>query len=360
MLRKNLVLAALACLIFSGMALGQSPAKPLTNDDVIAMVKGHLGDNTVISAIQSQDSNFDVSAAALLKLNQAGVKPGVLDAMIAAAGKQRAAAQAGAAHAPQATFQQAPQQAMNQAQQAQGAPAANPNLPSVALVQGAAKQNLTPSRTQIAQTKEKVSTLSALAQSGALTQALNSVAMTAATSAAMKGNPAGINMMPMAAPMTTLAQTFMSHHKPAVTDVWALPGQKGEMALHTNQPSFEVHYESIPGINPAEYEPVLLKLEPTPNNFRLVGATQAKQDAMETAAADWGMYSSFVEERIAAQVEKVSDGNYHVQPSAALAAGEYGIALRPVNKNKKFSGSSIAQNVGDGLIFDSVWAFEVL
>ncbi|HYK92260.1 MAG TPA: hypothetical protein VE398_26095 [Acidobacteriota bacterium] len=357
MLRKSAVLAALSCLIFSGMALGQSPTKPLTNDDVVAMVKGHLADNTIISAIQSQDSSFDVSAAALLKLNQAGVKPGVLDAMIAAAGKQRAAAQAGAqAQAPQATFQQALQQAMNQAQ---AAPAANPNLPLVALVQGAAKQNLTPSRTQVAQTKEKVSTLSALAQSGALTQALNSVAMTAATSAAMKGNPAGINMMPMAAPMTTLAQTFMSHHKPTVTDVWALPGQKAEMVLHTNQPSFDVHYESIPGINPAEYEPVLLKLEPTPNNFRLVGATQAKQDAMETAAADWGMYSSFVEERIASQVERVSDGNYHVQPSATLAAGEYGIALRPVNKNKKFSGSSIAQNVGDGLIFDSVWAFEV-
>jgi hypothetical protein len=359
MLRKSAVLAvlavlaALSCLIFSGMALGQVPPKPLTNDDVIAMVKGHLGDNTVISAIQSQDSSFDVSAAALLKLNQAGVKPGVLDAMIAAAGKQRATAQAGAqAQTAQATAPQA-------AAQTQTTPAINPNLPTVALVQGAAKQNLAASRTQIAQTKEKPSTLNALAQSGALTQALNSVAMTAATSAAMKGNPAGINMMPMAAPMTTLAQTFMSHHKPTVTDVWALPGQKGEMVLHTNQPSFEVHYESIPGINAAEYEPVILKLEPTPNNFRLVGATQAKQDAMETAAADWGMYSSFVEERIAAQVEKVSGGNYHMQPSAALAAGEYGIALRPVNKNKKFSGSGIAQNVGDGLIFNSVWAFEI-
>lgn len=349
MLRKNLVLATLACLVFSGMALGQTPSKPLTNDDVVAMVKGHLGDNTVISAIQSQDSNFDVSAAALLKLNQAGVKPGVMDAMIAAAGKQKAAAQ------PQTSQAVAQQPTV----QTQLAPPANPNLPSVALVQGTTKQNLNPSRTQIAQTKEKPSTLSALASSGALTQALNSVAMTAATSAAMKGNTAGMSMIPMAAPMTTLAQTFMSHHKPPVTDVWALPGQKGDVVLHANQPSFEVHYESIPGINADEYEPVLLKLEPTPNNFRLVGATQAKQDAMETSAADWGMYSSFVEERIAAQVQKVSAGNYHVQPSAALAPGEYGVALRPVNKNKKFAGSSIAQNVGDGLIFNSVWAFEV-
>lgn len=353
MLRKNIVLTALACLIFSGMALGQTPSKPLTNDDVIAMVKGHLGDNTVISAVQSQDSNFDVSATALLKLNQAGVKPTVLDAMIAAAGKQRAAAQAGAqVQTAQATSQQA-------ATQTQTTPAMNPNLPAVALELGATKQSLTPSRTQIAQTKEKASTLSALSSSGALTQALNSAAMTAATSAAMKGNMSGMSMIPMAAPMTTLAQTFMSHHKPPVTDVWALPGPKAEMVLHTNQPSFEVHYESIPGINAAEYEPVLLKLEPTPNNFRLVGATQAKQDAMETSAADWGMYSSFVEERVAAQVEKVSSGNYHVQASAALAAGEYGIALRPLNKDKKFAGSSIAQNIGDGLIFNSVWAFEI-
>lgn len=350
MIRKNLLLAALSCLLSSVAALGQTPAKPMTNDDVVAMVKGHLADNTVISAIQSQDSSFDVSAAALLKLNQAGVKPAVLDAMITAAGKQHGAGQAPAQGAPAG----APQSLLP----AQP-PAVNPNLPSVSLVQGSTRQNLTASRTQIAQSKEKVSTLSTMASSGALTQALNSVAMTAATSAAMKGSMTGLNMIPMAMPVTTMAQTFLAHRKPTVTDVWALPGQRADVALHNGQPAFEVHYENIPGINAEEYEPVLLKLEPTPNNFRLVGATQAKQDAMETSAADWGMYSSFVEERVAAQAQKVSAGNYLVQPAAALAAGEYGVVLRPVNKAKKFAGSSIGQNVGDGLIFNSVWAFEI-
>ena len=40
-------------------------------------------------------------------------------------------------------------------------------------------------------------------------------------------------------------------------------------------------------------------------------------------------------------------------------AGEYGVALRPLNKNKKFSASAVQQNSGDGLLFNSVWAFSV-
>lgn len=355
MLKRNLLLAVLVCMT-SLPAAGQSPAKPLTNDDVVAMVKGHLGDTTIVNAIQSQDSNFEVSAAALIKLNQAGVKPAVMDAMIAANGKQRAAAQAAQAQAQAQAAQAAAQQA---AAQAQPAPAANPNLPLVSLVQGTTKQTLAASRTQIAQTKEKVSTLSTMASSGALTQALSSVATTASTAAALKGSMTAASMMPMTMPATTLAQAFMAHHKPTVTDLWALPGQKADTVLHASQPTFQVHYESIPGINADEYEPVLVKLEPTPNNFRLVGATQAKEDAMEASAADWGIYSSFVEDRVAAQIQKVSAGNYQLQPSAALPAGEYGLVLRPVNKEKKFSGSSIGQNVGDGLIFNSVWAFEI-
>ena len=43
---------------------------------------------------------------------------------------------------------------------------------------------------------------------------------------------------------------------------------------------------------------MLLKLDPTSSNFRLVGAAQAKPDELEASAADWGMYSSFVEERV--------------------------------------------------------------
>ena len=54
MLGKNLFLAALACLLSSAVALGQRPSKPDTNDDVVALVKGHLCDSIIVNAIQSQ------------------------------------------------------------------------------------------------------------------------------------------------------------------------------------------------------------------------------------------------------------------------------------------------------------------
>src|SRR5258708_20862939 len=54
-----------------------SPAqqKPLTNKDVIDMVKGGLAEAVIISAIQLNPANYDVSPAALLTLKKAGVTP---------------------------------------------------------------------------------------------------------------------------------------------------------------------------------------------------------------------------------------------------------------------------------------------
>ena len=217
---------------------------------------------------------------------------------------------------------------------------------------------------QVVQTKAKASTLNALAADGALSQTLNSVTQGLATAGMMHPGsamaPTAMMAMPMVGPALMGASLFSQHHKPTVTDVWALPGQKAETAIHNGQPSFEVHFANVAGINSDDYEPVLLKLEPTNNNCRLVGATQAKQYAMESATADWGLYASFVEERLAVNSTKVGPGVYQLQAAQPLLAGEYGVALRPLNKAKKYSGSSMTQNVGDGLVFNTVWAFEVV
>src|SRR5207247_7544158 len=88
MSHKQLCVAVLICaVLFTGFALAQNNTKPLTNDDVIAMVKGGLPETTVISAISAQDSNFDISATALIKLKQQGVNSKIMDAMLAAVNK---------------------------------------------------------------------------------------------------------------------------------------------------------------------------------------------------------------------------------------------------------------------------------
>lgn len=344
---RNALFAVTLALAFGlcPLSAAQNSAKLLTNEDVVAMVKGGLGETTIIAAIQSQDSSFDVSAGALLALKKNAVSSHIMDAMLAA-NKQQAQSKALAA-VPAA----APAPAAN-AQQPQIA-----GQPAVLVVQGGSKQAIPTARTQIAQTKTKASNLNALAMDGALGQAMTSMAVQAGTMAAMRsGSVMGASMM---GPASMAVGGFLGHRKPTVTHVWALPGQKSETVLHTAQPAFEIHYESIPGVNADEYEPVILKIEPTNNNFRLVGATQAKQDAFEASAADWGMYSSFIEERVPSQSKKLAAGSYQLQPSTALGPGQYAVALRPLNKDKKFAGSSVSQNTGDGMMFNSAWAFEV-
>jgi hypothetical protein len=345
MFRRHSLLAMTLCALLICDLSAQNAAKPITNDDVVAMMKGGLGESTILAAIQSQDNNFDISAMSLLQLKKSGITPKLMDAMLAAAAKRRSAGE-GAAAAPKPP-----------------ASAPTPGLPSVAIVQGSDKQEIPIGRTQIAQTKTKPSTLNALVSDGGLSQALTGVTQGLATAGMMRPRGPGLGIGAMvAAPMLApafMATSLLMHRKPTVTDVWALPGQKAEILVHQNQPSFEVQFAGVPGVAADDYEPVLLKVEPTPNNFRLVGATQAKQDELQLSTPDWGMYSSFVEERIRTTAKKIASGSYQLQSAQPLAPGEYAIALRPINKDKKFSGSVVSQNVGDGLVFNSVWAFEV-
>lgn len=338
-------------MLLASLVAAQSQPKPLSNEDVVAMFKAGLPASTITAAVQSEDNAFDLSAQGLISLKKSGVSQQVMDAMLAASAKKKEAA---SAPAPAA----APSPAAAAALASLPAMPTTPSAPqpTVFMVQGANKSAIPLSKTQISQTKTKPSSLGALASDAALGQAFQGMAVQAGTMAAYhSGSAMGAGMMGTAG---GLMSGLMSHKKPTVTQVWALPGQKGDYVAD-NQPSFEINYANIPGVNPDEYEPVLIKLAPSANNFRLVGATQAKQDVLDSSATDWEVYSSFVEERVAVQSQKSASGQYKLQSSGSLAAGEYGIALRPLNKQKKFSGSSVAQNSGDGLLFNSVWAFSV-
>ena len=58
-------------------------AAPMTNDDVIRMVKGGLGEATVIQAIDAAEPNFDTSADGLIRLKQGGVSDAVIQRIVA-------------------------------------------------------------------------------------------------------------------------------------------------------------------------------------------------------------------------------------------------------------------------------------
>lgn len=56
--------------------------KPLTNEDVVNMTKQALAAPVIVKAIQANETDFDVSAQALVDLKNAGVDTSVMDAML--------------------------------------------------------------------------------------------------------------------------------------------------------------------------------------------------------------------------------------------------------------------------------------
>jgi outer membrane lipoprotein SlyB len=88
---RNLLLSLLLAVPLAALAA------PMTNDDVIKMVKGGLGEATVIQAIEAAEAGFDTSPDGLVKLKQGGVSDNVIQRIIARKSSAPAAVAAPAA-----------------------------------------------------------------------------------------------------------------------------------------------------------------------------------------------------------------------------------------------------------------------
>jgi hypothetical protein len=80
-------------LLLSGTILtAQQRNSPLTNNDVVKMVKSGLPEATIVNTIATSDTQFDLSSAGLQALSQSGVSSNVVRAMLAAESKKKDAA----------------------------------------------------------------------------------------------------------------------------------------------------------------------------------------------------------------------------------------------------------------------------
>jgi hypothetical protein len=342
---KSMAIVTTACLLFSGVlaAGAQESTKPLSNADVVKMVKSGLPESVIVSAIQSSPAKYDVSPDGLIALHKAGVTQGEMDAIMGATNKGTATPKPG----PGSTAESA----------ATAAPVSKSRMPKVFVVEGTLSKEIPLEKTQLAETKTKPSSMKNLAADSAVTQAMQIGVNTVAMDTAMHMNsPVAGSTMGQAGNVFT---GLMGHRKPTVTYVWGVPAPASTHVLQTTSPKFSVDFSHYPGITPDDYAPTIVKLTPAQNTCRIVGATQGKEDVRSSPAVDWQIYSSFLEERVAVNAEKVKPGDYKVSPASPLLPGEYAVVLRPVSKEKKFSGGDVARAQGDGLMFDAAWTFQV-
>ena len=326
--------------------LSQQTHKPLTNLDVIKMVKGGLPESVVVSTIKSGPAKFDTSPDGLIALHKAGVTPGEMDAIMAASSNGPSSS-SGNASAPEGG---GPDQnsAMSPSKS---------RMPRLMVTQGNSTQELKLEKTQLAETKTKPSSMKSLAGDSAVTQAMQAGVSTATYSAAthMTSGVGGSAMQEAG----SVFSGVMGRRKPMVTYVWGVPSPASTNVLQTVSPSFSLDFSRAVGVNADDYEPAIVKLTPAQNSCRIVGATEGKEDVRSSPAADWQMYSHFLEERVSTRPEKLGTGKYKVSPASELQPGEYAVVLRPTSKEKKFSGGDVARAQGDGLMFDAVWTFQI-
>lgn len=337
------LLLSLVPLALAAAAFAQAQ-KPLTNADVLQMVKSKLPESVIVKAIQSHGGKFDTSTNALIALHNAGVTESEMDAMMAASGQ-------GGAPAAESSGGGSP------ASGAATPPASKSRMPHVYVLRGGAYQELPLEKTQLAETKTKPSSMKTLAGDSVVTQAMQAGINTAAwdTASHMNSGIGGSSVMQAG----NVFSGIMAHRKPTVTYVWGVPSPSSGNVVPSTTPGFAVDFSRTPGVNADDYEPAIVKLTPAQNTCRIVGATQGKEDARSSPAADWQIYSHFLEERVSTHAEKTASGKYKLSPAAELFPGEYAVVLRPLSKTKKFSGGDVARAQGDGLMFDALWTFKV-
>ena len=408
-MRTKLLFSFLAALfLFSAVAAQDSkpPKKVLKNADIIVMVQNHFDDATLIKLIAISDCDFDLSTDALLELHKAGVSGVVLRAMMQASLREpsestspsTAAARVSdstppdPASAPSASVAPAtpaptaapptpaaPPQASSTAplpsmpvMSGMNGAAMNPSMMSMMASMGGmlsmsnyspdqmprvylfgetpgSKMEIPPSMAQMAQSKFKGGGPS---RSGML---LHSLAGQALQFAAMGAGPGG--MMAMSAfSMGSGMMGGMRHGAPTMTYVWGLPARKSQRELHSPTPRFELTYGEIPGVDPDGYEPAVVRLVPTKDNYRLVGATKSKMgmgSMMGGGGPDQGQW--FDEERWPTRLSKEERGFYVMNVDQPLEPGEYAVVLRPIKGYKP----TVSGFGGGAQVFYSVWDFSV-
>jgi hypothetical protein len=298
----------------------------IRNADVQAMVEAQFSDSTIISVMGANDIAFDLSPRALVALKSAGVSEQVIEAMLAAEAEKKRASQPEPTPTQLAETQAsveyakltemierlaAQQEAAEKARRAPDPPASRADpAPRVWLVNASERAAIAPTIAQVAfaggssRRGERIKSLQGLAG-----QALSFV------------NPAVGGLA------TTLGSLFRPDEDR--TAVWALAATQSSRMLDVS-PVFEIDYAHIPGVDPDRYQPAIVQLVPTKDNYRLVAA--AETDGANAGALPRG---PIIEESVATESTRLGRGRYRLAPKMSLGPGEYALVLRPIQETRR-------------------------
>lgn len=331
------VLAGAVSLPLEPTVAAQTPATrqdkhPLTNADIIRMVKSGLAEGVVTSAIEANDSRFDVSADALIALKQAGVSQNIITTMLAAESRRRTGLiqpPATGTHPSQTAPPEAPLRAL--------------------LIQGGERLPLTLNTTaQPALVKSNEKDLKSIAANQAVGAAIIAGSMQAG--AAIASATGSLSSLGIIGTAGSIVGGRLFGKKPTHTVVFAVAGRSAQAVVYSTQPTFEVVYQDIPGVNPDGYEPALVRLFPTSDNYRIFSAVKLKDGKQLTPRP--------LVEQVPTQTQKIGRGHAQVTAAHPLEAGEYGLLLLPVENQASGQEAALFSQSEESISL-LVWDFSI-
>jgi hypothetical protein len=337
------------------VAVTPPEAAGVGNTEIQEMVAAGFSDSTIVAVIDANAVAFDVSPRALVALKSAGVSEQVIEAMLTAEAAKNGAAELEPTSAQlvetQASVEYAKltemieelaaqQEAAEKARRAPDPPASRANSsPRVWLVQATDRAPIAPTIAEVAFAGD----------SGRRGERMKSLQGLAGQALAF-ANPAvgGI--------ATTLGSLFRPDEE--TTAVWALAATQSSRVLDV-APVFEIDFAHIPGVDPDRYQPAIVQLVPTNDNYRLVAA--AETDGANAGALPRG---PIIEENVATESTRLARGQYRVAPKTNLGPGEYALVLRPIpesGRRRRSSETSLGELLGGSTsqILYLTWEFSI-
>src|SRR5207237_8112390 len=108
---------------------------------------------------------------------------------------------------------------------------------------------------------------------------------------------------------------FLKKSKPTLTYAWALPGATSSSSVGAAS-SFQVTYAGVPGVNPDDYEPHIVKLAITKEQgWRLAGPAKAAEEMAPSTSPNWAVHSAFIEDKVTAEKTKAAPGDVNGEPN---------------------------------------------
>ncbi len=322
----------------------------ITNESVIKMVKGGFTEAVILNLIQTSERNLDLTLDGLFALKNGGVSQQLIEKIQAAVARPTTVSSTtGGVDTTQmdvaGTVRLVTESDVKSLPQ-----------PFVLTATGNGRSVIPGGFPTIVQTNAKGENIGALLADATITN----IAGQAIVDVAVRGlmSSPGIAAVPIlgmaGAAITMIPNVFKK--EPTYTYVYALPGRASKNIASSTQPSFDLQFGDVVGVDPDLFEPALIKIHPTPNNWRLVGAQKSKAKYFQSA--DKVTYN-FIEQPISADAVKIGRGQYSIKPKEPLPPGEYAIVMRPISKEYKLSYKDITYKIGEGSLVYSAWDFAV-